>query len=334
MTVRSVVVFPAPLRPTRQTTSRACTSRETRLRIWLSWMKTSISWTASMVVAAPPDDHVDHAGVGLDGGGRGIGQHLALAEGDDPVRVAEDDVHVVLDLDDGAKPDPLRRLHQDVHDHVLVRCADAARGLVEQDDLRAQGEGRGHVEQLLVSLGQLAGESMRLVAETEERGDFQGVGVDLPVGAERGEKAGAAAEPRDDGGLEGLEHGELREDLDELEAPRHAEAREGDGADPGDVSALEAHGAPARWQHARQHVDERGLARAVGTDDGDELTLADRQAHAVQRHVGAVELADVVRFENHAREVSTGRRRAKSPMRPDGAKMTMKASMAPKTRRQ
>src|SRR2546422_11291844 len=162
------------------------------------------------------------------------------------VRVAEDDVHVVLDLDDGAKADPLGRLDQDVHDHVLVGRADAARRLVEQDDLRTQGEGRGHVEQLLVSLGQLAREGMRLVAEAEERGDFEGVGVDLPVGAERGEKAGTAAEPRDDGGLEGLEHGELREDLDELEAPRHAEAREGDGADPGDVLALEAHGAAAR----------------------------------------------------------------------------------------
>src|SRR6266487_3834828 len=165
MMVRSVVVFPAPLRPTRQTTSRARTSMETRLRIWLSWMKTSRSATASILVTPPPDDHVDHALVGLDGRGRGIGQHLALVEGDDPVRVAEDDVHVVLDLDDGAKADPLGRLDQDVHDHVLVGRADAARRLVEEDDLRTQGEGRSHVEQLLVSLGQLAREGMRLVAE-------------------------------------------------------------------------------------------------------------------------------------------------------------------------
>src|SRR5712692_8012595 len=48
MMVLSVVVLPAPLRPTRQTTSRARTSSETRLRIWLVWMKTSRSWTASI----------------------------------------------------------------------------------------------------------------------------------------------------------------------------------------------------------------------------------------------------------------------------------------------
>src|SRR2546428_12475907 len=156
MMVRSVVVLPAPLRPTRQTTSRARTSRETRLRMWLSWMKTSRSWTVSMLVPAPPDDHVDHAGVGLDGCGRGVGQHLALVQRDDPVRIAEDDVHVVLDLDDGAKPDPLGRAHQDLHDGVLVGRADAARRLVEQDDLGAQSEGRGDIEELLVSLRQLS----------------------------------------------------------------------------------------------------------------------------------------------------------------------------------
>ena len=38
MIVRSVVVLPAPLRPTRQTTSRSPTSSETRRRMWLVWM--------------------------------------------------------------------------------------------------------------------------------------------------------------------------------------------------------------------------------------------------------------------------------------------------------
>src|SRR5207245_10892192 len=114
MMVRSVVVFPAPLRPTRQTTSRARTSRVTRLRIWLAWMKTSRSVTTSMLATPPPDDHVDHALVCLDCRGRGIGQHLALVGGVGPVRVAEDDVHVVLDRHDGAKADPLGRLDQDV----------------------------------------------------------------------------------------------------------------------------------------------------------------------------------------------------------------------------
>src|SRR5206468_1110324 len=81
----------------------------------------------------------------------------ALVERDDAVRIAEDDVHVVLDLDDGAQADALGRSHEDLHDGVLVRRADAAGRLVEQDDLGAQREGRGDVEELLVALGQRAG---------------------------------------------------------------------------------------------------------------------------------------------------------------------------------
>src|SRR2546428_3780545 len=175
---------------------------------------------------------------------------------------------------------------------------------------------------------------MGLAGEAEERGDLERVGLHLPVAPQRGEEPRATAQPRDDGGLECLEHAQLRKDLHELEAPRHAEAREGDGADPADVLALEAHGAAARRQYARQHVDQRGLARAVWPDDRHELALADGEAHAVEGHVSAGELADVLRPQDSAREASIDRRRAKSPMRPVGAKITMKASRAPKTSRQ
>ena len=141
-------------------------------------------------------------------------------------------------------------------------------------------------------------------------------------------------EPRDHRRLERLEHGELGKDLDELKAPRHAEAREGHHADSADVPVLEAHGPRARREQAREHVDEGGLAGAVGADDGNELALADGEAHAVQRHIGTVELAHAARLEDHASDTSVGRRRAKKPMSPPGAKMTMKASTAPKMSRQ
>src|SRR3990170_3639410 len=103
MMVRSVVVLPAPFRPTRQTTSRSRTSSDTRLRMWLAWTNPSIPrtlsirdlppppalspvgrgfrvtppqwgggfrmpsplWGEGRVGGAPPaDDHVHHAGVG------------------------------------------------------------------------------------------------------------------------------------------------------------------------------------------------------------------------------------------------------------------------------
>src|SRR5262245_38199083 len=137
MIVRSVVVLPAPFRPIRHTTSRSPTSSETRRRMWLDWMNTSIPSTASIssALAAAADHRVDHVLIGAESAWRRVGQHLALVERDDAVRVAEDDVHVVLDLDDGAKPDAPRGAHQDLHDQGLVGRAHAARRLVEQDDL-------------------------------------------------------------------------------------------------------------------------------------------------------------------------------------------------------
>src|SRR5215831_14904667 len=176
MIVRSVVVLPAPFRPTRHTTSRSRTSRETRRRMWLAWMNTSTLSTDSMsgtiphrhfpltmpspppgarvssfpsplrgegrvrsdVRGAPPSPHhhVHHLRVRLDLCWPGVGQHLALVQRDDAVRVAEDDVHVVLDLDDGAEPHAFRRAHEDLHHRMLVRRGHATRGLIEQDDLR------------------------------------------------------------------------------------------------------------------------------------------------------------------------------------------------------
>src|SRR5207247_1379126 len=47
-----VGVLPAPLRPTRQTSSPGAASSETLRRMWLAWMKTSTSCTRSMVIGA------------------------------------------------------------------------------------------------------------------------------------------------------------------------------------------------------------------------------------------------------------------------------------------
>src|ERR1700758_3379527 len=98
MIVRRVVVLPAPLRPTRQIASRAPTSSVTPRKIWLASMKTSTSRTLSM---RAPHHGRHHLGVGLERGRRTVGQHAPLVEGHDAIGVAEHDVHVVLDLDDG-----------------------------------------------------------------------------------------------------------------------------------------------------------------------------------------------------------------------------------------
>src|SRR5262249_59252605 len=79
ITVLSVVVFPAPLRPTRHTSSPAAAWIDTLRRMWLASMKTSTSRRASIGLLArrDPENSLDHGGVGADRRGRRIGQRPA-----------------------------------------------------------------------------------------------------------------------------------------------------------------------------------------------------------------------------------------------------------------
>src|SRR5262245_5040624 len=338
MIVRSVVVLPDPLRPTRQTTSRGPTSSETRRRMWLVWMNTSRSARVSISRSAPDgpaaDHGVDNPLIGQDRRGRGVGQHLALVEGDDAVRIRKDDVHVVLDLDDGAESDAPGRRNQGLHDGRLVRRADARRRLVEQDDLGLQGEGRGHVEELLVALWQMTRRHVTPLGEAEQLGDFQRLRLHLAVAGQRSEEPPPASKAGHDRRLQRLEHREVGEDLDELKRARHAQARQAHRPDAGDLMLLEAHAARARPGHAGQDVDQRRLPGAVGADYRDELALADGKAHAVESEELAVALREIVGSQHPARGAGAGRRRVISPRSPSGAKMTMSARRAPKTSRQ
>src|SRR5437667_1288820 len=338
MIVLSVVVLPAPLRPTRHTTSRAPTSSETDRRMWLAWTKTSTSARVSIagsVRPGPAADHgVDHPPVRLDRRRCGVGQHLALVERDDAIGVGEHDVHVVFHLDDRPEPDPPRGRDQRLHDRRLVRGAHPRCRLVEEDDLRSQGECGRHVEELLVSLRQLPRQRVTLVAEAEQLGHLERGLLHLAIPGERGEQAAASPQSRHAGGLQGLEDRQVGKDLDELERPGHAETRQAHRADAADLTVLEAHAARAWSRDAGAEVDERRLAGAVGPDDRDELARVDPEAHAVEGTELSVEFSEPLRLQNHARGAGPGRRRVTSPMSPCGATMTMTASIAPKISRQ
>ena len=101
MIARSVVVLPAPLRPD-QADHLAVADLEGDLAQDVARLDEDVdaldgnmrSWSG------PADHHVHHALVGADRGGRRVGQDLPLVERDDAIRVAKDDIHVVLDLDD------------------------------------------------------------------------------------------------------------------------------------------------------------------------------------------------------------------------------------------
>ena len=50
----------------------------------------------------------------------------------------------------------------------------------------------------------------------------------------------------------------------------------------GDRGAIERNGSPVRRQEAGDGAQERGLAAAVGADEGDDLAVCDLERHAVE----------------------------------------------------
>src|SRR5690606_4507325 len=67
-----------------------------------------------------------------------------------------------------------------------------------------------------------------------------------------------------------------------------------------DVLALERDGALARARVAADRHQQRGLAGAVGADQGDDLALVDLDRYAIERLDGAIVGMDVVQLQHHS----------------------------------
>src|ERR1700722_10956070 len=161
MMLRKVVVLPAPLRPTRQTSSPAATDRLMPLRMRLPSISTfkfdrlsikaaffklcSKSWAGS-------NHGRYHGRIREEDIGRHIRKHHASLQRDDAMRIALDQVHVVLDLDDGTHARRAGGGHQHLHDAMLVPGRNPAGRLGEQNDGGIERKGAGDVEQFLLAL--------------------------------------------------------------------------------------------------------------------------------------------------------------------------------------
>src|SRR3954471_8513597 len=125
-----VVVLPAPLRPSRVTTSPSRTSKSTPCRMWLSPYHAFRPWISSI---DSPQVGGDDFGILRHGGVVAFRQHLAAGQHGDPVAQAFHDGQVVLDHQDGAAgPDARDQLH----DPVNIAMRHARRRLVQQHHLR------------------------------------------------------------------------------------------------------------------------------------------------------------------------------------------------------
>src|SRR5262245_14651180 len=119
MMVRNVVDLPAPLRPTRHTSSPAPTCSDTRRRMALPSISTTRSLTLS-TRRSLADHGLDDDRVGEELVGRKIGENPTFRQCDDAVRVRGHQVHIVLDQDDGLDTGRAGGAHQGLHDGVFL----------------------------------------------------------------------------------------------------------------------------------------------------------------------------------------------------------------------
>ncbi len=147
----------------------------------------------------------------------------------------------------------------------------------------------------------------------------------------RGEQVPAAPAVADEGGLDVLVHGEAREDVGALERPAHAEPAEVVGRDPGDVALLEDHAPAVGLEVPGDQVEQRGLARAVGADDGADRALGHREGHAPHRLEAVEALADVAHLKHRPASARAAARASSSaPASPPGKTKSRRTRMLPR----
>ena len=99
------------------------------------------------------------------------------------------------------------------------------------------------------------------------------------------------------GGADVVEDAHRAEEPDVLEGAGHAAFGEHVRFHAGGGFSVEGDLAFGRLIDAGDHVEDGGLARAVGADEADQLALADFQAHVADRRQAAEADGDIFEFQ-------------------------------------
>ncbi|MNI38658.1 hypothetical protein D3C73_928090 [compost metagenome] len=172
-------------------------------------------------------------------------------------------------------------MHHGFHQGEFVFGRHAAGGLVHDQQLGAQGQRHGHVQQLALAFGQFNGRFVGFGQETHQV--QRGVHFLLVDGAfQRAEPAQFLVAARG-GNLHALAHGVLGEQLRQLERTAQPQAHDLARCHRRDVAPVEIHLALRGRQVAGADVDEGGLARAVLADDGQAFAFMQFKVDVVGR---------------------------------------------------
>src|SRR5262249_28734959 len=166
-----IVVRPAPLRPTSETTSFSFTVSETSRRMWAGPRNVLMALSSSSIGCVSrrersAEKNACDFAVGPDLLRRSICEQSAFMHHDNAIGVAEDHIHIVLDHHRSHGACTHHRRDR-IHDLPLVARAHAAGRLIEQKKVRTQCIGDRNVEELALSLCQAPGQYRTLVGKAE-----------------------------------------------------------------------------------------------------------------------------------------------------------------------
>src|SRR5262245_27010637 len=335
-----MVVRPAPLRPTSETTSPSPTPNVTPRRMCAGPRKVFMASTSSSTCLSfaiscrqrRAEKDVGDVLVRLDLFRRPVGEEFAYVHHDDAVRVAEHHVHVVID-DNGRHRAGAHDRRHGIHDLRLLAGAHPARRLVEEEEFGAQRVGHGDVEQLALALRQAAGWHAALAVETEPAEDVEGLAADVLVVVGKRRDPRDLALAREDRQRNIVENAKPVEQIDDLEAARDARPDPLVDRGEGDVVALEQDAAAVRLELSADQINERGLAGAVRAHEREEFALVDGEIHAIAGAQVAELLAEIDRLEKDHEDFSCGRSLSATaeiaPTIPVGKSMTSSTRTTP-----
>src|SRR5215471_12774042 len=301
---RRVVVLPAPLAPSRATIVPSSTFSDTPCSALTEPYDAWTSVSSSSAIGLSPQVRVDDRLVLAHLARGALGDLLAEVQHHHPVGDAHDQVHVVLDHEQGEAEllvDPPDQVGQ-VAQLVVV---EAARRLVQQEQPGPRDQRPRQLDRLQRAERQARD---RPVGDPVEADDLQGlvrarVRVPLGPGGAGPAHAGEQEAQRVDADLRVvaaehvLDDGHPGAQLHVLERARETAADDLMAGILQQVVPVEQDAPRVRRVHPRDAVEHRRLASAVGPDQAQDRAVVDVERHGVQRDDAAEPDADVLNGE-------------------------------------
>ncbi len=176
-------------------------------------------------------------------------------------------------------------------------CAEAGRGLVEEQQPRLRGQRHADLERTPFAIRQPGSGHVLLSGQSDTRQHLSGLILRGAVAAEVAPHRQTACPYRGQCQQHVVERGLVVEQVHRLERPRQPFERDSARRQPGDVDTLEHHAATIGPVAPGEHVEAGGLAGAVRPHDAGQPAFVEGKRHVLQHHLVAEAFVQPTGFE-------------------------------------